>query len=80
MESFFALYACKQLSNVVVPAEKHEKRTKRICMPVRSIIKPSDERTLLSSQLDGFQEKLLSWPPSIATDKAKKKAIEQYGT
>jgi len=36
--------------------------------------------SVLSCQIKSLQDTLSSWPHPVATDKAKKKAIEQYGT
>jgi len=71
---------CKQLCNVVVPAEKYEKESSNNLRPARNMKSPKQNSSMLSPQLKSLQDTLTSWPHPVATDKAKKKAIEQYGT
>jgi len=71
---------CKQLSNVVVPAEKYEKQSRNNLRPARNMKSLQQKSFMLTPQLKSLQDTLTSWPHPVATDKAKKKAIEQYGT
>jgi len=75
-EGEFLCPLCKQLTNVVVPTEKYD--TENADQSMES--SPSPTPTSTHDSLLSLQDAVASSPHEVTFDKAKKRAIDHYGT